>query len=172
MQTAYVPKDTLEFKSMSTENKSPEVIIEIERVRRLSSHKKLAPFVRNQTTWELLLIISAFPNLQISEAIEKIKTRQLSHSSIVRFIQEQVSAGSFITSVAPKRSAKFLSLSAEVEKALQAFLQETYHSGQGSHSSVSRSNEPSSKTILCTLLVTSISLKAYKALACLTPLTL
>lgn len=157
---------------MPTENKSPKVIMEIERVRRLSTQKELAPFVRNQTTWELLLIISAFPNLQISEAIEKIKTRQLSHSSIVRFIQEQVSAGSFLTSVAPKRSAKFLSLSAEVEKALQAFLQETYHNRQEISHSISPSNESPVKTILCPLLIMSVSLKAYKTLALITPLTL
>lgn len=172
MHASWASKDILELKSMPNENKSPAIMLEIERVRRLSSHRKLAPFVRNQTTWELLLIISTFPNLQISEAMDKLETRQLSHSSVVRFIQEQVSAGSFITSVAPKRSAKFLSLSAEVEKALQAFLQETYHGRQEANHSSPHASASSFKTMLCTFLAMSISLKAYKTLAMLTPLAI
>ena len=81
MRATWASTDILEFKSMPNDNKSPTILLEIERVRRLSSHRKLAPFVRNQTTWELLLIISTFPNLQISEAMDKLETRQLSHSS-------------------------------------------------------------------------------------------
>lgn len=170
MRATWASTDILEFKSMPTDNNSPTIMLEIERVRRLSSHRKLAPFVRNQTTWELLLIISTFPNLQISEAMVKLETRQLSHSSVVRFIQEQVSAGSLVTSVAPKRSAKFLSLSTDVEKALQAFLQETYHGRQETNHSSARANESSLKTTFYTFVAMSMSLKAYKTLAMLTPL--
>jgi hypothetical protein len=158
----------MRMQSMSDQNKRPAVLIEIERVQRLSNYRKLAPFARNQTTWELLLIISKFPNLQISEAVDMLKTRKLSHSSIIRFIQEQVSAGSLITTTAPKRSAKFLYISAEVEKELQAFLQEVYPGTQESHLSNTLSNETPFKTNLYILLAMSISLKTYKSLSLIT----
>lgn len=116
------PKSENSTESMQKNNPKDAARHEIDRVRKLCGCRRLIPFARNQTTWELLLLVHICPDLKISQAMGKLKTNQLSYSSLVRFIQEQVAAGNLNTSVAKKRSAKILTLSKEAEAELEDFL--------------------------------------------------
>lgn len=107
---------------MNREHCSKWTLGEIARVRDLASKRALVPFARNLTTWELLLLIKAYPDTKISSIIEMSTTRQLSRSSTVRFIQEQISSGALEVRVGDKRSAKLLRLSKKVDGQLEDFL--------------------------------------------------
>lgn len=98
-----------------------EAVRELTRVRLSCREKELTAFTRNPTTWELLFIIYIYRDLNISQAIDMIQTKQLSHSSIVRFIQDQISAQRFIVLPGDKRSEKLLSISSELRASLDSY---------------------------------------------------
>ena len=75
--------------------------------------KRLAPFRRNSTTWELLLKITE-ADLNIQQAIRALETDCLGYSSIVRFINVQLQDGRLQAVPGQKRSEKILKPSADV----------------------------------------------------------
>lgn len=115
-------------------------VTELDRTRILAGSKPLAAFTRNLTTWEVLLVLHTQPDLMISHVISALTTRQLSYSSTMRFIQEQIAAGTLQTSVGTKRSAKLVRLSPDVENALAKFLIQIGHQSPGGMQDVGAAN--------------------------------
>lgn len=92
-----------------------ELLFELEKVA--LGDRRLAPFRRNSTTWELLLKVSD-GELNIQKAIRSLTTDCLVYSSIIRFVSTQLQEGRLVVVPGKKRSEKILKPSADVLAAL------------------------------------------------------
>lgn len=97
--------------------------LEISRVRAFPDFVGLSNFSRNLTTWELLLVLYRGDCLTIGDAIGKLQTRHLGYSSVVKFIQDNVTSGQLVAKDGIKKSAKHLVLAPEARRELEIFLE-------------------------------------------------
>lgn len=95
---------------------------ELARTRSLGGNRHLADFSRNPTTWELCLLLYLNDSLNISSAIGSLQTRCLSHSSIVRFIQERMAQGSILWRQGEKKSEKYIVLNPGLRREVEDYL--------------------------------------------------
>lgn len=107
---------------------------ELARTRALANVRELAVFARTPTTWELALLIYINDNLNISSAIASLENRGLSYSSLVRFVQEQLSQGTLVSKQGAKKSEKVLALSPSVQQELADYLSKAHQLGSGAGS--------------------------------------
>lgn len=105
-----------------TEDFLVEATKELARIRALANARELAVFARTPTTWELVLMIFLHDNLNISNAIAALTNRGLSYSSLVRFVQEQLSLGTLVSRQGGKKSEKVLALSPTLQQELIDYL--------------------------------------------------
>lgn len=116
------------------------VFRELETTRSVKPKDPLSRFFRSQSRWELLLLIAANKNsdeIGIWNYIDMLTTRTESPMTIYTFIRDRIDDGSLVLLTGRKKSRKVLSLSAQLETALNDFLLRRYIVGMtedpGSH---------------------------------------
>jgi hypothetical protein len=108
---------------------------------------KLSRFYRSQTRWELLLLVAANngnEEIGIWNYIDMLGTRTESQMTVYNFIKDRIEDGSFVLLPSLKKSRKALGLSAELQMALNAYLERRYADGS---SAEEHTSNPSQKRV-------------------------
>lgn len=123
--------------------------MELETEREIARSELLAPFRRNGSCWELLLMLAAQggeSDLGLYKTLDTLETSFLGQSAMLKFVRDCRDAGLLIFDQHEKRSMSRLRLAPEVHAALIAVLSrrnkskgslypsadERYHNGIGS----------------------------------------
>ena len=102
---------------------------ELSFTRSVRPKDKLSRFFRSQSKWELLLLVAGNKGneeIGIWNYIDMLATRTESQMTIYNFIKDRIEDGSFVLLASQKKSRKALGLSAELEVALNAYLEQRY----------------------------------------------
>lgn len=102
---------------------------ELKFTRSIKPKDKISRFFRSQSKWELLLLVAANKGndeIGIWNYIDMLATRTESQMTIYNFIKDRIEDGSFVLLPSPKKSRKALGLSAELEAALNSYLDQRY----------------------------------------------
>jgi len=99
---------------------------ELEFEQAIYQAKPLSVFRRNPSTWELLLYLAQFEDGSedgIYNTLDRLQTRYLGNSAMLKFIRERRDDGSLIFAEHSKRSKWKIVLSDEVRQALFSVLE-------------------------------------------------